>query len=52
MKSKSISKIISEYSEDNSIDLVIGKMEIVYLVDKFEITEKILEVLELKVLRI
>ena len=43
-----LSKIISEYSEANSIDLVIGKMEIVYLVDKFEITEQILEVLKEK----
>ena len=43
-----LSAIISEYSEANSIDLVIGKMEIVYLVDKFEITEQILEVLEEK----
>ena len=43
-----LSTIISEYSEANSIDLVIGKMEIVYLVDKFEITEQILEVLKEK----
>jgi len=43
-----LSAIISEYSEANSIDLVIGKMEIVYLVDKFEITEQILEVLKEK----
>jgi Skp family chaperone for outer membrane proteins len=43
-----LSGIISEYSEANSIDLVIGKMEIVYLVDKFEITEQILEVLKEK----
>jgi Skp family chaperone for outer membrane proteins len=43
-----LSKIISEYSESNGIDLVIGKMEIVYLVDKFEITEQILEVLKEK----
>jgi Skp family chaperone for outer membrane proteins len=41
-----LSSIISEYSESNGIDLVIGKMEIVYLVDKFEITEQILEVLK------
>jgi Skp family chaperone for outer membrane proteins len=41
-----LSTIISEYSESNGIDLVIGKMEIVYLVDKFEITEQILEVLK------
>lgn len=41
-----LSTIISEYSEANSIDLVIGKMEIVYLVDRFEITEQILEVLK------
>ena len=32
-----LSTIISEYSEANSIDLVIGKMEIVYLKDNFEI---------------
>ena len=43
-----LSTIISEYSEANLIDLVIGKMEIVYLVDKFEITEQILEVLKEK----
>lgn len=41
-----LSEIIKEYSEANSIDLVIGKMEIVYLVDKFEITDQILEVLK------
>lgn len=43
-----LSTIISEYSKTNSIDLVIGKMEIVYLVDKFEITEQILDVLKSK----
>ena len=43
-----LSTIISEYSEANSIDLVIGKMEIVYLKDNFEITEQILEVLKEK----
>lgn len=43
-----LSTIISEYSEANSIDLVIGKMEIVYLVGKFEITEQILDVLKEK----
>ena len=43
-----LSTIISEYSEVNLIELVIGKMEIVYLVDKFEITEQILEVLKEK----
>jgi Skp family chaperone for outer membrane proteins len=43
-----LSTIISEYSEANSIDLVIGKMEIVYLVDKFEITDQILEILKEK----
>ena len=43
-----LSTIISEYSEANSIDLVIGKMEIVYLKDDFEITEQILEVLKEK----
>ena len=43
-----LSTIISEYSESNNIDLVIGKMEIVYLKDNYEITEQILEVLKEK----
>ncbi len=43
-----LSEIIEEYSKSNNIDLVIGKMEVVYLVDKFEITEQILDVLRTK----
>jgi Skp family chaperone for outer membrane proteins len=43
-----LSVIIDEYSKSNSIDLVIGKMEVVFLVNKFEITEQILEVLKEK----
>ena len=43
-----LSEIIEEYSKSNNIDLVIGKMEVVYLVDKFEITEQILDILRTK----
>jgi Skp family chaperone for outer membrane proteins len=43
-----LSEIIEEYSKSNGIDLVIGKMEVVYLVDKFEITENIVSVLKEK----
>ena len=43
-----LSEIIEEYSKSNNIDLVIGKMEVVYLVDKFEITEQILDALRTK----
>jgi Skp family chaperone for outer membrane proteins len=43
-----LSEIIDEYSKSNGIDLVIGKMEVVFIVDKFEITEQILEILKEK----
>lgn len=43
-----LSQIIDDYSKSNNIDLVIGKMEVVYLVDKFEITDQIVDVLKSK----
>lgn len=38
--------IVSEWSENNSIDLVIGKLEVVYLNKSFEATDDILEILK------
>ena len=43
-----LEKIISEWSVENSIDLVLGKMEVVYLNKNFEVTDNILEVLKTK----
>ena len=41
-----LSKIITEWSIDNSIDLISGKMEIVYANPKYESTNDILELLK------
>ena len=43
-----LSEIIDEYSKQNDIDMVIGKMEVVYLKEEFEITNNILEILKEK----
>lgn len=40
--------IVSEWSQKNSIDLVIGKLEVVYLNKSFEATNDILEILKEK----
>lgn len=41
-----LEEIISEWSKLNSVDLVIGKLEVVYLSEKYEITDTILDVLK------
>lgn len=43
-----LSEIIDTYSKSNDIDMVIGKMEVVYLKEEFEITNDIVEVLKEK----
>jgi Skp family chaperone for outer membrane proteins len=43
-----LSIIIDEYSKTNDIDVVFGKMEVVFLKEKFEITNDILEILKTK----
>jgi len=43
-----LSIIITEWSKVNSIDLVLGKMEVVHLTDKYEITNDILEIIKEK----
>jgi Skp family chaperone for outer membrane proteins len=43
-----LSIIIDEYSKTNDIDIVFGKMEVVFLKEKFEITNDILEILKTK----
>jgi Skp family chaperone for outer membrane proteins len=43
-----LEKIISEWRELNSIDLVIGKIEVVCLSPKYESTDEILEILKSK----
>lgn len=43
-----LSEIISDWAKENSIDLVSGKMEIVFCADKWDITNEILEVLKQK----
>lgn len=45
---KHLKEIIDEYSINNSIDIVIGKLEIVYMNEKYEITNDILEILKEK----
>lgn len=39
-----LSVLINEWSENNSIDLVMGKMEVVFLKEKFEITNDIINI--------
>ena len=41
-----LSEIINEWSLENSIDMVIGKMEVVFLTEKYEATNQILEILK------
>ena len=43
-----LSKIISDYGKDNSIDLIMGKMETVYNTEVVEITNQILDILKSK----
>jgi len=43
-----LSVIIDEYSTSNDIDMVIGKMEVVFLKEEFEITNQILDILKEK----
>lgn len=43
-----LSKIISEWSLINSIDIVIGKMEVVFNLNEHEITNDIIEILKEK----
>jgi Skp family chaperone for outer membrane proteins len=43
-----LSEIINEYSTNNNLDMVIGKMEVVYLKESFEVTNDILEILKEK----
>ena len=43
-----LSTIIDEWSVSNNVDMVIGKMEVVYLKEKFEITNEVLESLKTK----
>jgi Skp family chaperone for outer membrane proteins len=39
-----LQEIIEEWSVNNSIDCVMGKIEVIYLNDKYDITEQIIEV--------
>lgn len=41
-----LSEIINVWSLKNSIDMVIGKMEVVFLTEKYEATNQILEILK------
>lgn len=43
-----LSDIISERSKENSIDLVMGKMEIVFSTKNVEVTDQILEIIKTK----
>lgn len=43
-----LSDIIDEWSDANNVDMVIGKMEVVYLKEKFEVTNEVLESLKAK----
>jgi len=43
-----LSAIIDEYIEGKEIDMVIGKMEVVFIKPYFEITDKIIELLKTK----
>ena len=43
-----LSTIIDEWSVTNNVDMVIGKMEVVFLKEKFEITNEVLESLKSK----
>lgn len=43
-----LSVFINEWSKENSIDLVTGKMEVVFVNEKFDATNEILEILRSK----
>jgi Skp family chaperone for outer membrane proteins len=43
-----LSEIITEWSKENSIDMVIGKMEVVYCNDECDVTNDIIEILKTK----
>ena len=43
-----LSEIITEWSKENSIDMVIGKMEVVYCNDECDVTDEIVEILRTK----
>ena len=43
-----LSVIISEWGSNNKIDLITGKMEVVYSNPKFEVTDNILTLLKKK----
>jgi Skp family chaperone for outer membrane proteins len=45
---KELSDIINEWGKNNSIDLIMGKMEVVYLDDKYDATNDILSILKEK----
>jgi len=41
-----LEKIVNNWSQENNIDIVIGKLEVVYLKENYEVTDEILEVLK------
>jgi Skp family chaperone for outer membrane proteins len=43
-----LQSIVEEWSKENSIDLVFGKIEVVYLKPEFEITNDIIDILKQK----
>lgn len=43
-----LESIVNNWSKSNEIDIVIGKMEVVYVVDKYDSTEIILDILKSK----
>ena len=43
-----LEKIINQWAKENDIDMVTGKMEVVYLKEDFDATNQILEVLKTK----
>ena len=43
-----LSEIVDEWAKQNSIDLVTGKMEVVFVNDKYDSTNEILEILKSK----
>lgn len=43
-----LSKIISDWSKENDIDLVTGKMEVIFSNDKYDATDSIIEIFKIK----
>ena len=43
-----LAEIITDWSKENSIDMVIGKMEVVYCNDECDVTDEIVEILRTK----